>query len=449
MGYSASKFIPSLQESSSLKPLSVYLIYALCLLLVLFPWANPAVSHGGSTVYNVLLVGGLVFGWTQYSKFGSEERIVLFAYVGLLGVVALSLVNAENWFHSMRFVDRYLRVAGIFPVCLLLCRGGQLASKAFLVGCVIAGPLLAARAWYQTEILELELARGAYHHIMFSYLSALAVTIVLAGLITLARQWWHYAFGLLSVATGLVATLFSGGRNAWFFLVLLMLLLPWLYRRALGRRHLRWMVGVVVLSVLTVALWRPSFVFDRLADGLDDLKMFSQDPSVDTSLGTRLNLWRNSLLIFSQSPLLGTGIGDFQRDNSELVALGMAYLSTEPFSHAHSIYFHALAEMGIIGFAAIILSLLILPLRYFCMAWRTAVTPEGRFCALAGFLSIFAFAVFGIGEAWLTRNPTVNAYAVSVAIFLAGVVTSKTDSPPPLLFLRRGGKSKGEPLDRS
>ena len=422
MGYSVSRFMPTLRESPSLKLPSLYLTYALCLLLVLFPWANPAVLHGGSTIYNTLLIGGLVLGWTQYSKFGSEERIVLFAYVGLLGVVALSLVNSENWSHSLRFVDRYLRIAGILLLCLLLRHSGQLASKAFLMGCVLAGPLLAGQAWYQTQVGEFELASGAYHHILFGYLSALAVTIVLAGLITRAQKSWHYAVGILSLAAGIMATVFSGGRNAWLFLALLVLVLLWLYRHSLGRRGLTFAAGTVILTIAVVAIWRPPLVVERLTVGFDDLKIYRQDPSVDTSLGTRLNLWHNSIVIFSQSPLLGTGLGDFQRDNRELVAKGLAYVSTEPFSHAHSIYFHALAEMGMIGFAALVLSLVILPLRYFYAAWRSAVTPEGRFCALAGLLSVFAFAVFGIGEAWLVRNPPVNAYAISVAVFIAGAI---------------------------
>ncbi len=401
--------------------------YIIGLLIFVFPWANPAIPHGGSTIYTTLLAGGLLLGWTQYSKFGSEERIVLFAYLGMLGIIALSLANAENWSGNVRYVERWLRVAGILLACLLLRRSGQLASKAFLVGCLVTGPLLAGQAWYQVQVQEFELARGAYHHILFGYLSALAVTVVVTGVLTLACKLWHYAVGFVSLATGIMAMAFSGSRNAWLFLPLLVLVVLWFYRHALGRRRLTWMAAAVFLLILGAALWKPPIVVDRLVVGANDLKVFWQDPSADTSLGNRLNLWRNSIVIFSRSPLFGTGLGDFQRDNRELVAKGLAYASTERFSHAHSVYFHALAEMGIIGFAALVLSLFILPLRYFYMSWRAAANPDVRFCALAGFLSVFAFAVFGIGEAWLVRNPAVNGYCLSVAVFLAGVAASKNE----------------------
>ena len=410
-----------LRDYISPDSLSLSVFYLICLLMVVFPWGNPGIPHAGSTIYAILIVGGLALGWNHFSELGFEERALLFACVALLGIVTLTLVNAENWDRGLNHVARYVRIAGILPVCLLLRRCGAFSSKAFLAGGIIAGPVLAIQGWYQTQILELELARGAYHHILFGDLSALAVAIVLAGLLTLGHKGWHYTLGLLSISAGIGANLLSGARNAWLFLALLALMLPWLYRGALGKRQLAWLATALVLFVVTMAVWRPPLLAERLADGIDDLRIYWQDPSQDTSWGARLALWRNSLVIFSESPLLGTGIGDFREDNVKLAGNSFSYMATRQFSHAHSVYFHALAEMGIVGFAVLTLSLFVLPLRYFYIHWHDATTPEARFCGLAGLLSVFAFAVFGIGETWLVRNAPVNAYVISVAVFIAGL----------------------------
>ena len=53
--------------------------------------------------------------------------------------------------------------------------------------------------------------------------------------------------------------------------------------------------------------------------------------------------------------------------------------------------------------------------------WLAAATAETRFHSLAGLIAVTAFAVFGIGEAWLVRNPFVNAYVVTVVVFMTGI----------------------------
>jgi O-antigen ligase len=417
-GLKLGRFNPAVRNSAQ-SP-SWYIIG--CLMLV-FPWGNPAVPDAGSTILIILVVGGLALGWNSFAALGSAERYMLFAFVALVGIAALTLINTEDLEQGVKYMERYVRIAGIPLMCLLLLRYGAFPAKALLAGCALAGPLLAIQAWYQTQIQGRELARGAYHHIVFGDLAALAIAIVLVGLITLGHKRWHYGLGLLSVVAGIVAVLLAGARNAWLFLALMALLVPWLYRRALGGRRLAWVAGALALLILAVALWKPPLVVERLADGLDDLRIFWQDPSADTSLGARLNMWRSSILIFARAPVLGAGIGDFQTANTEIVEKGLSYDPTlGRFSHAHNIYFHALAEMGIVGFTALMVSLFFLPLRYFYVRWRDATEPEDRFCGLAGFISVFAFAVFGIGETWLARNPPVNAYAVSVAVFMAGLV---------------------------
>jgi hypothetical protein len=80
-----------------------------------------------------------------------------------------------------------------------------------------------------------------------------------------------------------------------------------------------------------------------------------------------------------------------------------------------------------VGLAVMIVALFLLPGRYFYTAFRSAQSREARFAALAGLLTIISFAVFGISEGWLSRNPFVNPYVVYLALFAASVSQSRSD----------------------
>jgi O-antigen ligase len=80
--------------------------------------------------------------------------------------------------------------------------------------------------------------------------------------------------------------------------------------------------------------------------------IYTEDENGSTSI--RIALWKGGLLIFKASPLLGTGLGDFERDIEKLVI--EKKLKSPVISHAHNIYLQVLATRGIIGLA-ILLSL--------------------------------------------------------------------------------------------
>ncbi len=71
------------------------------------------------------------------------------------------------------------------------------------------------------------------------------------------------------------------------------------------------------------------------------------------STGNRIELWKGSLLLFKESPLLGIGVGDYQTNIKRLIQEGK--LKAMPTTlHAHSIFFQTLATQGVIGFTILI-----------------------------------------------------------------------------------------------
>ncbi len=152
----------------------------------------------------------------------------------------------------------------------------------------------------------------------------------------------------------------------------------------------RWRLPFVLLTLLlatTTLLWMSR---ERLTHDLNALVQTTEGASVryDSSLGTRLNLYRVGLNVFAARPLIGWGPGSSATKliiPARLLAVAPADLEQAPaWSHLHSIPLELLVRFGLVG-AAIGVLLLILLIR----AWRHLDTSRAD-PMLADFLRLIA-----------------------------------------------------------
>ncbi len=386
-----------------------------------FPITVASVENAGSSIGLLLLLAGLAFG-RQWNTLTPREKPVLVGFVVLLIVMGLSLVNSANLEFGLQRLERFVRIAAFVPIYLMLRRFDVSVGRAFVYGAIVAGFVMAIQAGYQVAT-DHKRAIGAYHEIVFGDLAMLVAVLALLGTVYLANTRIKQLVFIASASAAIYASVLSGTRGAWILLPILGVFLLWLHRARLNRRVWAGVTAVVVL--LGFAAASTDTVRIRLELGTSDLHSFIADPSVKTSWGIRLNLWRNSLLIVKDAPLLGTGLGDFQR---EMIAMKKDQRSLNrhvtKFGHAHSIYFDALATSGILGFTALVIALFYLPFRYFHRYWSEAADPAVRFYSLGGMTSLVAFAVFGISEGWLARNPFVVSYVMCVLVFMSALANT-------------------------
>ena len=131
-------------------------------------------------------------------------------------------------------------------------------------------------------------------------------------------------------------------------------------------------------------------------------------------------MWKASIYIWNENPLLGTGVGDYGVDKNRLIEkLNLGNENLERFGHSHSIYFDALAGMGIVGFFLLIFALIFLPAHYFYKQWSRDEIVDNKFVVLSGITVITAYAVFGLTESWLTRNNMLTPYVIYMVAFLS------------------------------
>ena len=190
-------------------------------------------------------------------------------------------------------------------------------------------------------------------------------------------------------------------------------------------------IAVTLVVVAGVFAWQWTRISAEVEFGFESLQTFASKPNVITSWGIRLNLWRNTLILVKEHPLLGVGLGDFHAEMRRMAADGESWSKgVAQFGHAHSIYFDPLANGGLIGLFATFTGILLMPFLLFRQLLKEAGTPEARFYALGGLLTVLAFATFGLSEALWHRNPFVNTYIVSIVVFLSGAVAAQRRGEP-------------------
>lgn len=399
------------------------------LLAVLFPLVSVSVSSGGSTLYTLLVLPALVYAWSECKFLSRAEKWWLLSYVAFFAIAALSLLYATELKLGMEKLERYFRLATLGLVYLFLRRMNVEVGRFFLLGVVVAAVSLAVQAFYETQFLHIPVAAGLYHKIVFGDMAVLTFSIMLAAMLTVAQRPWHYLTLGIAMVLALYASLMSATRGAWLLLPVVALVLVWFYRHKLGRRG--WIAITVAFSLfaVTMAAWQPRAIMAPMAVGIHEIERYLNDPNKAGSWGARLEMWGNSIKIWRENPWLGTGLGDFSHDSQALVAEGVSanLMVAEEFSHAHSIYFDALASLGALGLLLLVVALFVLPWRHFARYWQESAEPWQRFYALSGLLTLVAFAEFGLTEGWTSRNPFVNPYIIYIAVFASSlaVVTGR------------------------
>ncbi|PPD52179.1 MAG: hypothetical protein CTY10_09615 [Methylotenera sp.] len=147
---------------------------------------------------------------------------------------------------------------------------------------------------------------------------------------------------------------FSGSRSAWLYLTAMTILIAMMYSSTAKQgtvtdriRHI-WRAGLLLIPLFILVQFFIFFVIpnalvnlptERLVDGVT-----AYTPSA------RLQFWYDSLRIFLQSPWLGVGAGQLFSHSFLLLDVPSAMDSKRAFEHAHNLFLHVLAEMGIGGF---------------------------------------------------------------------------------------------------
>lgn len=349
-----------------------------------------------------------------------KEKRFLLGFAAFFLFSCLSLLITEDLRVGVQRLERYARFLVMIPIYCMLHAQKIETGKAFLSGSLVAVFMMLSQGLYQINALKSPEAYGGYNRIILGNFAILFSIFIFISLIFYYKKWGYSLLAALGTGTGLYAGLLSGCRTAWLFVPVITVCLLMLYHNRLPKKNWRiFLLSIVLISVL-IGVIQPN----RLKWGFEGLSLaanpFTRENS-DGTVGIRLVMWRNSLLIFKDSPIFGTGTGDFMHDSIILLEKGLSYKNDFAVhsTNAHNIYFMLLAEGGLVGLTLLVFVLFIWPYQFVHGLWKKTTDKSLHLYALLAMISLIAFAWFGVSESWINRNTIINAYCVTFLVFVS------------------------------
>jgi O-antigen ligase len=216
---------------------------------------------------------------------------------------------------------------------------------------------------------------------------------------------------LIGVGAALMALFLSGTRGAMLGLLFAGLVLSMLT----SRWH--WKKAAIIATLTLMAFggiassaWLQQKM--RIVEFRVDIARFAQGDA-NTSSGIRLTLWQSAWQAFEENPAVGLGSGQFSSYLKHLVEQKRAPVFVGEFGHAHNQYLETLANNGLLGLAALLISML----GSGWMFLRRCALGQNTSAALSGLGLIVITLVFNLTQPMYAHHIAVVFYFLMLAVF--------------------------------
>jgi len=237
----------------------------------------------------------------------------------------------------------------------------------------------------------------------------LALGLASVGLLYLRGLLRHWQVILLVLPLLFVLAL-CGSRSVWLYIGLMAGLSYWWQRGdksyvPLLKYSLLLLLGFVVMQLVVQIPW--------LRGSGGSLTAIERTMGEASSGRIRLQIWWESILIFAQYPLLGSGFGQFAWQHFQLAAELRQLNITGLYNNAHNVVMQLAAETGLAGLAILFGTLGL---------WIAGVWREHR--TMYHWWGYIVLGVLGIHS--LLEYPLWYVYFIGIAAFSLGLTESKS-----------------------
>ena len=285
----------------------------------------------------------------------------------LIAVVSLQSAALSIYFDKTLLYVLYLLFAALLMmlgarlrVSFGLARLAQVLAIFLLIGAelsALTGMLQHYRwhTWLDT-VITAKVSSGVYGNLAQTnhFANYIALGLVSLGLLH-HQQRLKAGYVAVLAAPLLFVMALSGSRSSWLYLLMMGGLAWWWARRDSAQRPLlRYSLLLIAgfgvmnliaqMSLMTSASSGSVSTVQRLFDG-------------SATGDIRLYLWREAGLMFTQSPWLGVGFGQFAWHHFQLLPVLQQGNIVGLYNNAHNLIFQLAAEAGIAGLLALILPL--------------------------------------------------------------------------------------------
>lgn len=329
-----------------------------CGLLFMYPLFATVVRHWNSSLFALTMILGLVYFFSRRRKDGIRlhryEKVFLWLLAGNFFVFLLtSVINLPEKITDIRF-DIELRFLLIIPLYFLLIKSGH-GFKCLIYGAILSVFIALGYCLYYVVYQGQHEFVGIYSRLYTGPIILIYATISLGYLFGRAgkKDWriWLLILAVIVAAGFSIAT--THARVAYIGVLAVVALIAGLFSS-------RWwkVVSVVLILGITLAMaFMAPQVKSRMMLAYQELTAYlalsTRDArisaTINTSVGTRLEMWRIAPLVLRDYPLFGVGNGNYNEamqvyvDNKELNRAVIDH------SHAHNVFVNVLIVKGLLG----------------------------------------------------------------------------------------------------
>jgi O-antigen ligase len=385
-------------------------VYGLVLLVLLL--AVPFPAEARKVFYFVCGLAGI--GWALDRKRPDNEILFLLAVLAIFALyrIGYTVMETKTFFPAADALQAYLStsnrfLAGVFLIGYLSTRQPSFHERWFQALCITLMLSLVVTAVYEL-VLQQERDERDQRATIFSY-EVVAVSFAYFGLQLMRQINGRKRWGLLACASllALGVILWSETRAALFCFFIGGVLLLTLSERA--RKWKVWGMASLLMAV-TLACCYPYLIKPRLLEAYTDITQYASGENRATSIGTRFELWRGSVIVLEREPLWG---GGYQK-RAEIIGEAVAQHRLDPVAlHYSRVNMHneLLEELSLHGAVGGVLLLLV----YFSvtvLGWRAAP----RNLALLGVIFVYVFS--GLTDVLFFSRETTVLFITLLAVLV-------------------------------
>jgi len=371
-----------------------YLLIALAFLL-------PLTVFGGNVVV-VLICTIWIFSGdykTKYSQIIKSKLLLASILFFLLHLLGLLWTEDLSW--GLHITHKMWYFIGLFPILYTIVKreyiGHYVAAFLFAISFTEVASYL---VWF--ELVEpfknatVENPTPFMSHISYNPILSFAIYLVLHELFFNEKlsnlRFSLYGFFAISMTINMFIT---GGRagQVTFFVMLSILIF-----QVLNKQRIKSMLAIfIIIPLIFFTSYQTSNLFKQRVDlAYAEIAGFSEQKSMNTSIGLRINFAINSFEVIKKNPFFGVGTGDFPLEYSKVNQINSpSYLTT---SNPHNMYTLVSSQLGIFGLVSL--------LSIFYFQIKFSFSSSNKFLRDAGVTLPIMFLVMMLSDAYLLGHYT-------------------------------------------
>jgi O-antigen ligase len=279
--------------------------------------------------------------------------------VFMVVIVANMFHGPAPWFDALTSLEGWRR-ALLLPLALAVFDDD--ASKRLALKTLLAVCLLGVLASFVTAGGQISLSEKLQPGIVFRNYTSQGLTFTIAMIAAIAAMMqpdifaddrilgnrWAMAAVAALMAFDIVFVLW--GRSAYVAMLVMGVVIVVLL--AQGSWRVKALAGTVILAVIGLLLAASPQTWNRVAQGLEEIDTVDTAPA-GSSFGQRVVMWRNTVKMIADHPLIGVGTGGFRDGYRPYIQSDAGWQNFET-GDPHNQFMKFQGEQGIFGLAAVL-----------------------------------------------------------------------------------------------